>query len=104
MITNARLRLAVFAAAGAQTLFWLYTFYYIAGRANPRGDGMEWLAAVPMTIIFLALVMPTLILGALGFRYALATKLAAGFAAVAFIANAIVWTQILGEFAHNAAP
>ncbi len=26
MITNARLRLAVFAAAGVQTLFWLYTF------------------------------------------------------------------------------
>ncbi len=61
-------------------------FTYIAGRANPRGDGMEWLAAVPMTFIFLALVMPALILGALGFRYALATKLAAGFAAPALIA------------------
>jgi hypothetical protein len=67
------------------------------------GDGLEWMAEVPMTIVFVTLVLPALILGILGCWFALATKLAAGFAAAALIANAVLWTQILGEFAHKTA-
>ncbi|MEP7031323.1 MAG: hypothetical protein ABI830_10360 [Pseudolabrys sp.] len=101
MLTNARLRLAVLVLAGAQTLFWLFTFYYINAHANPRGDGMEWLAIVPMTIIFSALVVPALILGGAGGRFALAAKIGAGFVVVGLGANIVVWLQILGEFAHK---
>jgi hypothetical protein len=101
MITNARLRNATLCLASAETLFWFYTFYYIDHRTNLMGDGMEWLAEVPMATIFLTLAVPALILGVVGSWYALATKLAAGFAAVALAANAVVWTQIMGEFAHK---
>jgi hypothetical protein len=62
----------------AQTLFWLYTFRYIHQHANPMGDGLDWIAIVPMTIIFLALVLPAFALCLLGLRYALATKIGAG--------------------------
>jgi len=102
-MTNARLRLTTLAVVAAETLFWLYTFYYVASHTNPLGDGMEWLAVVPMTIIFLALVVPALILGVVGCWFTLATRLAAGLAVIAAAANVIVWTQILGEFADKTA-
>jgi len=102
-MTNTRLCLATLAVVAVETLFWLYIFYYIDGHANPLGDGMEWLAVVPMTIIFLALVVPALILAVVGRRFALATKLAAGLAVIAAAADVVVWTQILGEFAHKTA-
>jgi hypothetical protein len=101
-VTNARLRLTTFGLAAAQTIFWFYTFTYIGRRTNPMGDGMEWLAAVPMGAIFLGLVLPALLLCGFGGRFPMATKFAAGFAVVALIANAVVWTQILGEFSHKA--
>jgi hypothetical protein len=101
MITNANLCRATLGLAAAETLFWLYTFSYINRHANPMGDGMEWLAAVPMTIIFLALVLPTLILGVIGWWYALAAQIAAGLAALAALADVIVWTQIHGELTHR---
>ena len=100
-LTNSKLRLVAFGLAAAETIFWIYTFAYIAGRANPKGDGMEWLAAVPMTGIFAALVLPALVFCSFGGRFPLATKLAAGFAAAALVADAVVWTQIMGEFAHK---
>jgi hypothetical protein len=53
-------------------------------------------------IIFVLLVLPALALCGFGGRYALASKLAAGFAVVGLIANTVVWTQIMGEFAHKA--
>lgn len=101
MLTNARLRMAVFAAVGAQTLFWIFTFYYIHARTNPMGDGMEWLAAIPMTFIYFALVVPALIFGVLGIWYALATKIAAVLAVLAIAANAVFWLEIAGEFAYK---
>ncbi len=98
-----RLPAIVVAAAAAETLFWLYTFSYIGARANPKGDGMEWLAAVPMTLIFVVLVLPAFAAAALGWRFALAGKIALGFAVVAAIADAVVWTQIVGELAGRPA-
>ena len=52
-------RYFVIALAGAQTAYWLYTFRLIA---NPMGDGMEFVAIVPFGFIFLALVVPSLML------------------------------------------
>jgi hypothetical protein len=102
-MTNKRLCLAVFVLAAAETLFWLYTFYFIGRHANPRGDGMEWLAEVPMTLIFLCGVVPALILGIAGRRFRWAAIAAALFVAGAAIADVVIWTEILGEFAHKTA-
>ena len=102
-MTNKRIWRAVLGVAGAETLFWLYTFYSIGAHANPRGGGYEWLAAVPMTMIFLFGVLPALVLVVIGWWFPIASKIAALFAAGALIADAIIWTQILGEFAHKTA-
>jgi hypothetical protein len=47
-------RYFVIALAGAQTAYWLYT--------SPIGDDMEFVAIVPFGFIFLALVVPSLML------------------------------------------
>ena len=100
-MSNARLRLITLAVAAGETAFWLYTFYYIGRHANPLGDGMEWLAIVPMTIIVLTLIAPAVILAVIGHWYALATKLAALLAVAALVADVVIWTEILGEFAQR---
>ncbi len=48
------------ALAGAQVAFWLYSWIYIGQRANPKGDGMEWVAIAPATLILGAFVLPAL--------------------------------------------
>ena len=100
-MSNKRLSLAVLALAAAETLFWLYTFYCIEHRANPLGDGMEWLAEVPMTVIALAGVLPAALLALAGFRFRWAGIAAALFAGGALVADVAIWSQILGEFAHK---
>lgn len=94
-----RLRIAlrsfVLAAACALTLFWIYTFYVIGEQANPNGDGMEWMAAFPMTLIFLLLTLPTLIIGLFGRALIFGALVAV---ASAFV-NLWVWREILAEFA-----
>ncbi len=100
-MTAKRVSLAVLAVAAAETLFWLYTFYYIDHRTNPMGDGLEWMAEVPMTMIFLFGALPALILGGLGWWFRWLGIAGALFAAGAAIADAVIWTEILGEFAHK---
>jgi hypothetical protein len=103
-MSNARLRLIPLGVAAAEALFWLYATDYIDSHAIPRGDGSEWMAMiVPITTIFLCGVLPALILGVLGYWFSLAAKIAAAFAAVTLVADVIVWTHILAEFARKAA-
>lgn len=94
-----RLRIAlrsfVLAAACTLTLFWVYTFYAIGERVNPAGDGMEWMAAFPMTLVFLLLTLPTLIIGLFGRALIFGALVAV---ASAFV-NLWVWREILAEFA-----
>jgi hypothetical protein len=99
-MTRRRLCLAVLGLAAAETLFWLYTFYYIDRHANPRGDGLEIMAAVPTTLILLTGVLPALIFGLLGLRFQLAAAAAVICVGGAAFADAVIWTQILQEFAH----
>ena len=101
MTNDRKIFVAVLAAAAAETLFWIYTFYYIDARTNLRGDGMEWMAEVPMTIVFLFGVLPALIIGAAGWWFPLCAKIAALFALGTLIADVVIWTQIMGEFAHK---
>jgi hypothetical protein len=93
-----RLRLAlrsiVLVAGCTLTAFWIYTFYAIGEQANPKGDGMEWMAAFPMTLIFMLLTLPALIIGLFGRALIFGALVAA---ASAFV-NVWVWREILAEF------
>jgi hypothetical protein len=88
-------RLAAMALAAAEIVFWLYAFFYISRHANPLSDGLEWAAMVPLTGIALFLAFPALVLS----PFRRAAWIAAGLAIAAAIADAVVWIQILGEFA-----
>ncbi len=68
-MTTRQFSLAVLALAGAELLFWIYTFYDIDRRANPMGDGLEWIAEVPMTMIVLFGVAPAALLAIGGLWY-----------------------------------
>ena len=92
---RSRLRTLVLIGAGAETLFWFWTFSYIGARANPMGDGMEWLAEVPMTAIFLALTLPALLLARRGQGRSLI--LAAVLVLASAAANALIWSEIVAE-------
>lgn len=89
------LRVFVLAAGCTLTLFWIYTFYAIAEQANPKGDGMEWVAVAPMTLIFLLLTLPVLIIGLFGRALIFGALVAL---ASAFV-NVWIWREILAEFA-----
>jgi heme/copper-type cytochrome/quinol oxidase subunit 4 len=71
MLTRRRLCLAVLGLAAVETLFWLYTFYYVDRHANPLGNGLELIALVPMTMIFLMGVLPALALVCSAFAFRL---------------------------------
>ena len=58
-----RLRVVINLAIAAQVVLWVGLVAYIAGHTNPRGDGMEWVAVAPATILLFLGVAP-----ALGFR------------------------------------
>lgn len=89
------LRSVILLVAGACTLFWLYTFHAIGAQASPQGDGMEWMAAFPMTLIFLLLTLPALIVGLFGRALIFGALVATASALV----NLWVWQEILAEFA-----
>ena len=88
--------MVVLALAAAQTLFWFYLFIYIGQHSNPKGDGMEWVAMVPATLLFLAFAVPALLLGAIGRLLRFAVVLA-GCGAVL---NFLFFLEIASEFAH----
>jgi hypothetical protein len=100
-MTNKQWFAAVLAGALAETGFWLYTFYYIDHRTNLQGDGLEWIAEVPMTMIVLFGVVPALLIVIAGWWFPIASKIAALFVAGALIADVIIWSQIVQEFAHK---
>ena len=88
-------RLAAMGMAAAEIVFWLYAFSYISRHANPLGDGLEWAAMVPLTFIALCLAFPALVLS----PFRRAAWISAGLAVTAALADIVIWTQILGEFA-----
>jgi len=94
------LRTFVLVGAVAETLFWFWTFSYIGARVNPRGDGMEWLAEVPMSVIFLGLTLPALLLARRGHGRSLWIATALVLASAA--ANALIWSEIVTEIGGTA--
>jgi len=92
-------RYFVLAVAGAQTVFWLYTFRLIYVNANPMGDGFEFVAVVPFGFVFLALVAPSLLLGSSGKKLALCATLAVA----GLILNAFLFLEIASELTGDGA-
>ena len=92
------LRVAALVGAAAEVVFWLYAFFYISRHANPLGQGLEWTAMAPLTIVALCLAFPALVLS----PFRRAAWISAGLVLAAAIADAVIWTQILSELAEKA--
>jgi hypothetical protein len=87
-------RSLVLILACALTLFWIYTFHVIGGQADASGDGLEWAAAVPLTLAFVLLTFPALVIGLFGRALFLGLLIAVAATAV----NAWIWLDLLAEF------
>lgn len=74
--------------------FWLYTFHYISRLPVGDGSGLQWIAQVPLTGIFLFFMLPAFVL-AIPRR---ATWVAALFGVSGVILYAVLWAQLLSEF------
>lgn len=94
MASSNKLRLATLLVCLAAMLFWLYTFYHIAQLPVGDGSGFQWIAEVPLTAIFLFVILPAF--GLAWFSRTLAV--AAGLAVIGVGLYAILWTQLLTEF------
>ena len=79
----------------AQVPCWLLFAFYISCKANPLGDGLEWVAMVPATGILVVLVAPALLFGAINRLLALA----AGLVLAAAIFNVLLFVQVAEELA-----
>jgi hypothetical protein len=87
-------RSLVLVLACALTLFWIYTFQAIGGQASASGDGLEWAVAVPLTLAFVLLTFPALVIGLFGRPLFLGLLITAAAIAV----NAWIWLDVLAEF------
>ena len=56
------LRGAIDVGIAAQVLLYLYLYVLIFRHSNPKGDGMEWVAVMPASIILALGVAPPLVL------------------------------------------
>jgi hypothetical protein len=91
------LRAAALAVSIAGTLFWIYTFYGIAQVPAGDGSGFQWIAVMPLGLIFLVLTLPALVCAWNG--QFLWVALVLGCAGL--IAFAYLWNELLGEFYHT---
>ena len=91
LLQRDHVRVAALVAAAGEIVFWLYAFFYISRHANPLGDGLEWAAMVPLTLVALCLAFPALVLS----PFRRAAWISAGLAGAAAIADIVIWTQIL---------
>lgn len=91
-------RIGVIVVAVAQTLFWAYSWHYVISRANPKGDGMELVALVPMTFVFLIFVAAPLMNGISG----RAPRLSVVLLLAGAVANALLFSEIVSELAPHA--
>ena len=90
------LRAWAVAIAGFGTLFWLYTFYGIAQVPSGDHSGMQWIAVMPLGLVFLVLTLPALIFALLD----RALRVALVLGCLGLIAFAYIWNELLKEFYH----
>ncbi|MBR0994239.1 hypothetical protein JQ580_26305 [Bradyrhizobium japonicum] len=91
-VFNFRKAATLVAAAG--TLFWLYTFYFIAQVPQGDGTGFQWLAVFPLGMIFAFFFLPAWLLIALHRLPRVTTAIGL----CGLVAFAVVWAQLLNEF------
>jgi hypothetical protein len=94
---NLLLRAAALAVAGAGTLFWLYTFYGIAQVPVGDGSGFQWVAVMPLGLIFVVFTLPALVMSWKG-HFLWVALVVGGAGLVAF---ALLWNELLSEFYHG---
>jgi hypothetical protein len=88
------LRSGLLVVSVLQALLPLGLIFYIARHANPKGDGMEWVAMIPALFIAGFFAMPALILGAIKRLLIVGALLAIAGALVSFG----FYTEIAREF------
>lgn len=86
-------RVIVACVAAANALFWIWTFSYIAVHSNPKGDGFEWISALPFAAIFLGLIMPAMLSAVRGKGLGRALI----FVMAATMLNAIIFLAVMGS-------
>lgn len=79
--------------SGAQAVFWVYSIAYIIRSANPKGDGMELVAVMPMTLVFAVFVIPALMLSFFTRLHRVGVTLGV----IGACANGFLWNEILAE-------
>jgi hypothetical protein len=92
-----RFRIAINLGIAAQVLLYLYLFVYIGRHANPMGDGMEWVAVMPATVLLGIGAVPALSLSLSNRLLPIAALLA--FAGV--VINVAYFLEIAREFAES---
>jgi uncharacterized membrane protein len=90
------LRAAVFVVAAAQALLPLGLIVYIARNANPKGDGMEWVAVAPALFIAGFFAAPALILSRMNRLLIVAALLAIAGALVSYAFYAEITRELSG--------
>lgn len=91
---RANFRRIAAAVAAAGTAFWFYTFHAIADVPPGDGTGFQWLAVIPLGMIFGLFFLPAWLLVAIGRL----PRLAVALGVCGLIAFAVVWAQLLQEF------
>jgi hypothetical protein len=91
-----RQRAVALTVASAGALFWLYTFYGIAQVPVGDSSGFQWIAVIPLGLIFLVLTLPALILALIDRLLWFSLILGC----VGLVAFVYLWNVLLGEFYH----
>jgi hypothetical protein len=91
---NRRVRIYSYVLGGLQAIYWLYTFRFIYVNTNWMGDGFEWVAAMPIGLIFFCFVVPGFVMNKDG----RSLKLAAALVTIGLLLNISLFYEIFIEF------
>ena len=91
--TRGTWRVIGLAAGAAGTAFWIYTFYAIAQVPVGDGSGFQWLAEVPLTMLFLFVTVPAAVLSS--FRKT--AQVVGILGIVGLVLFGLLWAQLLQE-------
>jgi hypothetical protein len=96
--TNRLVHIYSYVVGGVQSIYWLYTFRFLYLNTNWMGDGFEWVAVMPIGLIFFCFVVPGLKMN----RDGKSLKLAATLVTIGLFLNIALFYEISGELAGEA--
>lgn len=91
---NRLVRIYSYVLGGLQAIYRLYTFRFIYVNTNWMGDGFEWVAVMPVGLIFFCLVVPGFVMN----KDRKSLKLAAPLVTIGLLRNVSLFYQIFIEF------